>query len=245
VTTAELLALANEAFITAGFCTADFAETRALLRAAREQADREGDRAGAAGAADRLGLVQHYVNITRLMQGREVPEADISTEESLFREALDYREATGDLAGTAQSLFGLGLVFHPLRRDWTSAMPLFRRALDIIEATGDAADLYTRSEIHRHVGFYYSVEDVQPQRAVHHLQRSLELREELGDIRLIPSGLEALGEAELAAGHPRRAVDLLEQAVRTAHRAGLLEERIQSAEQTLGEARATLSAMPR
>jgi hypothetical protein len=33
------------------------------------------------------------------------------------------------------------------------------------------ADLYTRSEVHRHVGFYFLVEDVRLDEAVRHLQR--------------------------------------------------------------------------
>jgi tetratricopeptide (TPR) repeat protein len=120
-------------------------------------------------------------------------------------------------------------------------MPRFWRALEIVEEVGDAADLYTRSEVHRHVGFYYLVEDVRPDEAVHHLQRSLELRRALGDARVIPSGLVALGEAELAAGHLEQAVELLEQAVLGARQAGLLAERVIDAEHALEDARATLA----
>jgi hypothetical protein len=120
-------------------------------------------------------------------------------------------------------------------------MQQFWRALEIVEDIGEAADLRTRSEIHRHVGFYYLVEDVRLDDAVRHLRRSLELREQLGDPRVIPSGLVALGEAELVAGHPERAIELLEQAVLNAREADLLAERIRDAEQALGDATASLA----
>jgi tetratricopeptide (TPR) repeat protein len=121
-------------------------------------------------------------------------------------------------------------------------MPRFWRALEIVERLGDSVDLYTRSEIHRHVGFYWLVENVRVDEAVRHLQRSLELREQLGDPRVIPSGLVALGEAELASGRPERAVQLLEEAMLVAREADLLAERIEDAEQLLQDARAALAA---
>ncbi len=232
----------KDALFGAAFRTGDFALARGHLSPARERAVRDGDRALEAAAADRLGLALHYENIARLMQGIELPRADIDAEEALFPEALDFREAAGDLAGVAQSLFGLGLVFQVLHRDWTAAMPHFWRALEIIADIGEASDLYTRSEIHRHVGFYYLVEEVRLDDAARHLRRSLELREQLGDPRVIPSGLVALGEAELAAGHCAHAVELLTEAVLTAQRAGLFTERIKDAEQTLQGARASLAA---
>jgi tetratricopeptide (TPR) repeat protein len=241
-TISELIRMGEDALFEAGFRTGDFAQARAHLSSAREWAERDGDRALEAAAADRLGLALHYENIARLMQGMELAPADIDAEEMLFREALDSREAAGDMAGIAQSLFGLGLVFQVLRRDWTSAMPRFWRALEIVEEIGDAADLYTRSEVHRHVGFYYLVEDVRLDDALRHLQRSLELREQLGDPRVIPSGLVALGEAELDAGHPERAVELLEEAVLSARRADLLAERIHDAEHALQGARTAQQA---
>ena len=241
-TISELIRLGDDALIEAGFRTGDFTRARALLSSARDQAKLAGDRALEATADDRLGLALHYENIARLMRGLELPSADIEAEETLFREALEFREATGDLAGTAQSLFGLGLVFQVLRRDWTSAIPRFQRALEIIEEIGDAADLYTRSEVHRHVGFYYLVEDVRLDAAVRHLERSLELRRQLGDPRVVPSGLVALGEAELDAGHPHRAVVLLEAAALTSREAGLLAERVQQAERTLQDAKSAMAA---
>ena len=71
---------------------------------------------------------------------------------------------------------------------------------------------------------------------------SLALRERLGDARRLPSGLVALGEAEMAAGNLPRAVELLSRAARLAREAGLLPWRIRDAEQTLGKAEAAKAA---
>ncbi|HEY5399063.1 MAG TPA: hypothetical protein VIL16_27145, partial [Trebonia sp.] len=107
-------------------------------------------------------------------------------------------------------------------------------------AVEESGDLYACSEIHRHLGFYYLIEDVRPAEAVRRLGYSLALRERLGDPRRIPSGLVALGEAELAAGQPHRAVELLGRAAQLARSAGLAPWRIEDAERSLGEAEAAL-----
>jgi tetratricopeptide (TPR) repeat protein len=145
-------------------------------------------------------------------------------------------------AGTAQALFGLGLVFQVLHEDWMTAMPYFWQALDLVSKPDTAADPYLRSEVHRHVGFYFLVEDAQPSEAVRHLQLSLDLREELADPRRIPSGLQALGRAELSAGNRERAVELLTRAVAQARAAGLMQQRIEDAEKQLREAGSTPAA---
>jgi len=132
----------------------------------------------------------------------------------------------------------MGLVHQVLRRDWRAAMPYFWQAFGLAEAMEESGDRYGRSEVHRHVGFYYLVEDVRPREAVRQLGHSLALRERLGDPRLLPSALVALGEAELAAGHAPRAVELLRRAVPLAHDAALLPWRIADAEQTLRQAEA-------
>jgi tetratricopeptide (TPR) repeat protein len=139
-------------------------------------------------------------------------------------------------AGSAQALFGLGLVFQVLHSDWMTAMPYFWQALDLVSKPDVAAETYLRSEVHRHVGFYFLVEDVQPVHAVRHLQLSLDYREELGDPRRMPSALQALGQAELSAGNRDRAIDLLTRAVDQARAAGLTKERIEDAERDLQEA---------
>jgi hypothetical protein len=118
-------------------------------------------------------------------------------------------------------------------------MPYFWQALELVEVKDADTGLYLRSEVHRHVGFYFLVADEQPAEAVRHLQLSLDLREELGDPRRIPSGQVALAQAELAAGHRDRAIELLRAAVLQAREAGLLAARIEDAERALREAEAT------
>ncbi len=140
------------------------------------------------------------------------------------------------MAGSAQSLFGLGLVFQVLHSDWITAMPYYWQALGLIN--DGSGSLYLRSEVHRHVGFYFLVEAGQPAEAVRHLQLSLDLREELGDVRRIPSGLVALAQAEREAGGRERAISLLRRAVTDARAAGLLAAWIEDAERALAEAEA-------
>jgi tetratricopeptide (TPR) repeat protein len=103
-------------------------------------------------------------------------------------------------------------------------------------------DPYTRSEIYRHIGFYFLVEEVRPDEAVRHLQRSLDLREELDDARRLPSGLVALGEAELAAGNPGRAVELSQRAAAIAQEVALMASRVEEADRLRREAEAALAA---
>ena len=234
----ELLAAAEEEFAEAGFRTADFARVRELLAEALAEAEHAGDPAGRARALDLLGMVAHYDNIAKLMSGHRVPAQEIDAEERLFRQALAAWHADGQQAATAQALFGLGLVYQVLHNDWTSAMPYFWQALELVDANDADTDLYLRSEVHRHVGFYFLVADEQPAEAVRHLQLSLDLREQLGDPRRIPSGQVALAQAELAVGHRDRAIELLQVAVLQAKRAGLLAQRIQDAERALREAEA-------
>ena len=233
-----LLAAAEEELAAAGLRTGDFGPARELLAEALAEAGQAGDLPGRARALDLLGMVAHYDNITKLMSGHSVPPQQIDAEERLFREALAAWHAAGQQTETAQALFGLGLVYQVLRRDWASAMPYYWQALGLVEANDAGTDLYLRSEVHRHVGFHFLTAGEQPAEAVRHLQLSLDLREQLGDPRRIPSAQVALAQAELAAGHRDRAVGLLRTAVAQARAAGLLAQRIEDAERALREAEA-------
>jgi tetratricopeptide (TPR) repeat protein len=239
----SLLAAGDEALADAAFRTGDFGKARELLEAAHAEAAQGADVSEQASALDALGMLAHYENITKLMGGSAVSEADISAEERLFRLALACWQQLGEPPDSAQSLFGLGLVYQVLHSDWTTAMPYYWQALGLI--TGQqAVEPYLRSEVHRHVGFYFLVEASQPAEAVRHLQISLDLREELGDPRRIPSGLVALAEAQLEAGERDQAIELLRRAVAEAREASLLPERIKDAERALADAEADLSASP-
>jgi tetratricopeptide (TPR) repeat protein len=238
----ELADEGAEALTEAAFRTGDFGRARELLQKARDEAAAGGDKETEALAIERLGRLTHQENIAKLIAGTEVPGTDADAEEKLFRQALAIWQELGDHAGTARSAFGVGLVFQVLHEEWPAAMPYFWQALDLSGALEAGGDLYSRSEIHRHVGFYYHFEDVSPGEAVRHLQISLDLREELGDPRLVPSALVALGQAELAAGNSQRAVELLTRAVDNARAAGLSQHRIEEAERALREAKAAPAA---
>jgi tetratricopeptide (TPR) repeat protein len=233
---------ADEALTEAAFRTGDFSLAESLFGEARNVAELDGDREAEALALGGLGMTCHYRNIAKLIDGDTPAESDVAAEEELMRRSLAIWEKIGDAAGTARALFGVGLVFQVLRRDWAAAMPYFWRSFGLAEAVEESGDLYGRSEIHRHLGFYYLIEDVRPVEAVRQLGYSLALREKLGDPRRIPSALVALGEAEMAAGNLQRAVELLSRALMLARQADLQPWRIQNAEQTLREAAAALSA---
>jgi tetratricopeptide (TPR) repeat protein len=226
----ELLAAGTEATLEAAFRTGDYDGAEALLEAALRRAEADGDRAAEAGALDQLGWLMHFRTLDRDRAGAE-PDA----EESLFERALAIRRELGDLAGTAASLFGMGLVHQVLRRDGEAAMPYFREALALAD---EHASALVRSECHRHVGFFYMMEDVQPDQGLRHLRISLELREQWGDPRWVPGGTLALGLAELVAGMRAEGIAHIRQSVQQARDAGLSERRIQGAEDWLRRAEA-------
>jgi tetratricopeptide (TPR) repeat protein len=239
---ASLCAAAEDALAAGAFCTGEFSDAERGFSRVLPMAREHGDRKAEARALGGLGLVRHQRCIARLVAGLALDDADVAAEEELMSGALVIWRETGDAVGTARALFGMGLVFQVLHRDWAGAMPYYWQAYGLAEAVEESGDLYACSEIHRHLGFYYLIEDVRPAEAVRRLAYSLALRERLGDPRALPSGLVALGEAELAAGNLPRAVELLSRAVRLARKSALLPWRIQDAEQTLGEAEAALAA---
>ena len=241
-TARPLCAAADEALTEAAFRTGEFTEAERLFGEALTLAGQDGDREAEALAVGGLGMTHHYRNIAKLIAGDTPADVDVAAEEELMRRALAIWEEIGDPAGTARALFGVGLVFQVLRRDWAAAMRYFWQSFGLAEAVEESGDLYGRSEIHRHLGFYYLLEDVRPREAVRQLRHSLALREKLGDPRRIPSALVALGEAEMAAGNLQRAVDLLGRALMLARQADLQPWRIQDAEQSLRKAEAALSA---
>jgi tetratricopeptide (TPR) repeat protein len=241
-TASDLFVAADEALVQAAFCTGEFTTAERLFGEARAEAARDGEREAEARAVGGLGMTHHYRNIAALVAGQAPAEADIAAEDDLMRRALGLSEEVGDTAGTARALFGVGLVLQVLRRDWDAAMRYFWQAFGLAEALEESGDLYGRSEIHRHIGFYYLVEDVRPREAVRQLGHSLALRERLEDPRRIPSALVALGEAEMAAGNVPRAVELFRRAVPIAQEAALLAWRIADAEQNLRQAEAAAAA---
>jgi len=237
-TARDLCVVADEALAEAAFRTGDFTGAERLFGEAQAVAERDGDREAEALAVGGLGMAHHYRNIATLVAGQVPAEAHMVAEDDLMRRALALSREAGDTAGIARGMFGVGLVLQVLRRDWDAAMRYFWPAFGLAEALEESGDLYSRSEIHRHVGFYYLVEDIRPREAVRQLGHSLALRERLGDPRRIPSALVALSEAEMAAGNFPRAVELLRRAVPLAHEAALLPWRIADAEQNLREAEA-------
>jgi hypothetical protein len=226
----EMLAAGTEAMYEAAFRTGDYTDAEWMLEAAQRRAEADGDRATTAGALDRLGWLMHFRALDRNREG-----ADPDAEAALFQRSLAIRRDLGDQAGVAAALFGVGLVHQVLLREPASAFPFFHEAVDLAD---EHADALLRSECHRHVGFHYLVGDRQPEEAVRHLRRSLELRHEWGDPRWVPSGLLALGWAELVAGRRVEGTELIRQAAHAARASGLSERRIREAEDWVRRAEA-------
>lgn len=208
-----------EPVLAAAFVTGDFDGADGVLAAALATARAAGDPAGEAAVLHWQAMLLHY----RAIDGgaaalAALPPSAVEAEEALFARALELRRAAGDRAGVAESLFGLGLLHQVLRGDWDAAMPYFREALAEADAHGDR---YTRSEAHRHVGFFHLVVSGSPGDAVEHLRRSLELRVELGDPRLLASASLALGQALLVAGRRDEGLAALRDAAGYAAAAGL------------------------
>ena len=126
-----------------------------------------------------------------------------------------------------------------LNSDSAAAIGLYREALALAEKHGD---LITRSEIHRHIGFYHLVDEENYDEALRQLRISLELRRRHGDPRWIPSGTLALGQAYVMAGRPAEAVAYLRTALDDSRAAGLHQQRVEQAETWL--ARAEAAARP-
>jgi tetratricopeptide (TPR) repeat protein len=235
-----LCAAADEALTEASFRTGDFADAERMYTEARDLAIQQGDREGEARAITGLGMTHHGRNVGRLAGGGTLSAAEKEAEEELMRLGLATWREIGDAAGTGVALFGMSLVFQVLHRDWDAGMPYLWQAFGLAEAVGDSGDLYGRSEIHRHLGFYYQYKDIRPAEAVRQFGHSLELRERLGDLRRVPSALVALGRAELAAGDPRPAAEHLYRAAELARAGDLLPWRIQDAEEAVSDAEAAL-----
>ena len=229
-TTGDTLATGNEALYEAAFRTGDYAEAERTFTGLLERARADGDRALEAAALDRLGMLTHF----RAIEG-DLAQADADAEQRLFEQALAIRRELDDPAGIAESLFGLGLVHQVLRGDWDTAVPLYREALELADKHGD---LLLRSEVHRHVGFFHTLDDLDSDRALHHLRISHELRAELGDPRWIPGGTVALGLAEIADGLRDQGLAHVRQALQQARDAGLSAQRIEWIERFLHEAEA-------
>ncbi|MBB5789116.1 tetratricopeptide repeat protein [Jiangella mangrovi] len=194
------------AFVTGDFDAADraLADRLAVARGA-------GERGAEAALLHWQAMALHYRAIDAGLSSL-APET-IEAEEALFTEALGLRRSIDDRAGVAESLFGLGLVHQVLRGDWDAAEPYFFEALTEAD---EHADLLTRSETHRHVGFFHLVVTDRHDVAVGHLRHSLALRQELGDPRLLATASLALGQALLVAGERSEGVAVLRESVEQA-----------------------------
>jgi tetratricopeptide (TPR) repeat protein len=197
--------------LEAAFVTGDFDAAGRALADGLAAARAAGERGAEAAMLHWQAMALHYGAIDAGLASLS-PEA-VAAEEALFTEALALRRSIDDRAGVAESLFGIGLVHQVLRGDWDAAESYFFEALTEADRY---ADLLTRSEAHRHVGFFHLVVTDRPDVAVGHLRHSLDLRVQLGDPRLLATASLALGQALLVAGRRDEGVAAIRAAVEQA-----------------------------
>jgi tetratricopeptide (TPR) repeat protein len=175
------------------------------------------------------GLTLHFRAID--LPPEERTAVDPGPEEELFERALAIRRELDDDEGVAESLWQLGLVQQVLRRDHEAGAPLFGSALELAERL-PRLDPWLRSEIHRHVGFVHLLRD-EYDPSLHHLRRSLELREALPERGWIAGGFTALSMASLRAGRRDDAIACARRALELAASESLRSRHVDAARDAL------------
>jgi len=201
--------------------TGDFDAAEPPLVQARRLAEGCGDQATLAAALDQLGILLHFRNLERRQPDGTIEGDPTGADEelALFERGLSLRRELGDDEAIAESLFHVGLVHQLFTGRWDLAEARFREAQALAATAGDA---YLRSEVHRHLGavaWHAGDMDV----AIRELTRSLELRESDCEVDTVPSGLIALGQVHLAAGHRAEGIDNLRRGIELAERLGMRE----------------------
>lgn len=97
-TARELCAAADEALMEGAFRTGEFGAAERLFTQARAVAAQAGEREREACAVGGLGMARHYRNITRLIAGDAVADADVAAEEELMRGSVALWQAEATLA---------------------------------------------------------------------------------------------------------------------------------------------------
>lgn len=226
----ESVAAARDALTHAYFRTGDYDAVDRLVETALADARADADRHAEADAIALQGMVLHYRAIELPPEDRG--QTDWRAEQELFERALALRRELGDVEGVAESTFQLGLVHQVLRRDLEAGAPCFREALGLLDGRPDA-DVYLRSEVHRHVGFDALVREERYDDAVRHLRTSLELRSTLTERGHAVSGLVALALAERRAGRRDEAIAHAREALDLARAESLRERHLRAAENEL------------
>jgi tetratricopeptide (TPR) repeat protein len=222
--------------------TGDYDAVDVVVEDAQAVARSAGHRMAWAAAVALQGMTLHFRAID--VPAEERSAIDPGPEEALFEQALAERREIGDVEGTAESLFQLGLVHQVLRRDLETGSPYVREALALIEAVPDAEPLL-RSEIHRHVGFDLLLREERPDAAIAHLLTSLELRRQLPERGWVVSALIALALAQRLAGRPEEAVASSQEALALARDLRLRERFVAGAEDSLRDSELALEERSR
>jgi tetratricopeptide (TPR) repeat protein len=126
-----------------------------------------------------------------------------------FARALEIARTLKDTAREARSLFHAGLIDERLGHR-EEAMLSYLKSLALADTCGCRL---VQSYAQRHIGFLLFN---QPELALRHFRRSLELRQEIGFIVYMPFSLSALADTERRAGDPATAEPYAKRAVKVA-----------------------------
>jgi len=171
--------------------------------------------------------------VAHLSARRRLARADSAAEERLFRQALAIQREIGDQAGTASRCSASAWCSRCWRGDWAAAMPLYREALILADSTPTRS---CASEVHRHLGFYYSMWAATPTPACATFGCRRCCGSATRDPRRVATGTLRARRGQLAAGNRLERCRLLARRF-TRHRpAGLSAQRVGWAEQALRDA---------
>jgi tetratricopeptide (TPR) repeat protein len=162
-----------------------------------------------------LALARARIIHTRFLHQRdEDPEqaTEDPRELTLLDQAGHLYRSLGDVRGEAEALFWIGCFHQVVRRDNDAAAPALTRSLELATQAGDK---FTMSEALRHLGIRAHATG-QLETARQHLEKSTELRRDIGHLPGVAANL--VGLAYIAAGQDRRpdALALLDEAATTA-----------------------------
>ncbi len=176
-----------------------------------ERAVFDGD-ASALPAADReLDVVEAGLCLARgrIVHARFLDErSDDPRELALFEQAARLYRELGDISGEAESLFWIGCYHQVVREDSDAAQPYFEESRDL---AAQADDKLTLSYALRHLGFAaQATGNLDQARAL--LQRSADLRRQIGFMPGVAANLVALAYLAGEQGRVGDALALVEEA---------------------------------
>jgi tetratricopeptide (TPR) repeat protein len=184
-----------------------------------ERAVFEGDHDAVATAERELDWVEADLALARgrLLHARFLADRKEDPRElELFERAAQLYEQLGDIRGSGEAQFWVGIVHQVVRGNLEPAVPYFEQSYELAAKAGDKL---TVSYATRHLGFAHAESgDLLAARKMH--EESVRLRRELGFTPGVAAGLLALAEVAHRDGRTEDAHRLLDEADAVAESSG-------------------------